>query len=54
MRAISYYQSASIAYKEHWLGWQAPSAQQLIAPVDNALHENIPVAHQTQDGTHVL
>ena len=26
MRAISYYQSASIAYKEHWLGWQAPSA----------------------------
>ena len=54
MRAISYYQSASIAYKEHWLGWQAPSEQQLIAPVDNALHKNTPVAHQAQDKVHVL
>lgn len=46
MRAISYYQSASMAYKEHLLGWQAP--------INNALHENTSIAHHTQDDAHVL
>lgn len=46
MRAISYYQSASIAYKEHLLGWQAPA--------ENTLQEKNPIAHEPQDTVHVL
>ena len=47
MRAISYYQSASTAYKENLLAWQAPGREHPV--VD---HKSI--SHKKQDDAHVL